>query len=260
MIKYKTDIDIGYMRASADLLGRVHGILAQNITPGVTTRQLDKIAEEFIRDHQASPSFLNYRGFPFSLCISKNEVVVHGLPDDNALVDGDIISIDCGVFLDGYHADSAYTYPIGEVDPEILALMRVTKQCLHKGIEQMIKGKRVGDISFAIQSHAQNYGYSVVRELVGHGVGKNLHEKPDVPNYGKRGRGAKIQNGMVLAIEPMINLGKKEVVKEKDGWTVRTKDRKASAHYEHTVAFHEDKTEILTTFKYIEQDFQYEHA
>ena len=241
------------MRISADLLGRTHGEVAKSIRAGVTTKQLDKIAFEFISDNGAKPSFLHYKGFPATLCISVNEVVVHGFPSDYVLREGDIISVDCGVFLNGFHADSAYTYGIGQISPEVKKLLAVTKESLFKGIEQVKPYGRVGDIGFAIQSHVQKFGYTVVRELTGHGVGRNLHEEPDVPNFGKRGNGVLLRNGMTLAIEPMINLGKKDIVQEKDGWTIRTRDRMPSAHFEHTVALFDNKPLILTTFKYIEE-------
>jgi len=260
MIYYKKESDLEMMRKSADLLGRAHAEVAKSVAPGIKTKDLDKIAEEFIKDNGAYPSFLNYGGFPGSLCISVNEVVVHGIPGNYELKDGDIISIDCGVFLNEYHADSAYTYPVGEVSKEVLSLLKTTKESLYKGIEQTKVGNRLGDVSYAIQSYCEKKGYSVVRELVGHGIGKNLHEKPEVPNFGNRGRGIKIQDGLVIAIEPMINLGGRKVVQERDNWTIRTKDRKPSAHYEHTVAVVNGEPEILTTFKYIEEVFQYSYA
>lgn len=255
-IQYKTEEEIDLIRASAQLLARVHGEVAGLIKEGITTRQLDQRAEEFIRDHGGVPSFKGYNKFPFSLCLSPNSVVVHGFATDEPLKNGDILSVDCGVLLDGYHADSAYTYPIGEVAPEVLVLLRETKASLYKGIEKAVSGNRVGDISYAIQNHVGPLGYGVVRELVGHGVGAKLHEKPEVPNYGKRGAGPLLQTGLVLAIEPMVNLGKKDVVQEADGWTIRTKDRKPSAHFEHTIVVRKDKAEILTSFKYIEKALQ----
>jgi methionyl aminopeptidase len=214
---------------------------------------LDKVAEEFIRDHGGVPSFKGYNGFPSSLCISVNEVVVHGFPSEYELKDGDIISVDCGVFHQGFHSDSAYTYPIGEVPPSVLALLRATRDSLYLGIEQATFGNRVGDIGHAIQKFVEAKGYTVVRELVGHGLGRKLHEAPEVPNYGKKGSGPLLKQGMVIAIEPMINLGTRNIVQEKDGWTIRTADRKPSAHYEHTIAIFEDRTEVLTTHKYIEE-------
>lgn len=260
MIKYKSESDLEMMRASAQLLGKAHGEVAKHVRPGIATKELDKIAEEFIKDNGAHPSFLNHNGFPASLCMSVNEVVVHGFPSDYVLKDGDIVSIDCGVYLNGYHADSAYTYPIGEVKPEVLQLLKTTKESLYVGIEKVKVGNRLGDLGFTIQNYCEKRGYSVVRELVGHGIGKKLHEKPEVPNFGRRGQGVKFQNGLVIAIEPMINLGTRKVVQERDGWTIRTRDRKPSAHYEHTVAVVNGEAEVLTTFKYIEEVFNYSYA
>jgi methionyl aminopeptidase len=256
MIYYKTEEEVALIRESAAILGKTHGLLAREVKPGVTTLALDKIAEEFIRDHQAAPSFKGYSGFPFSLCISVNENVVHGFPSDYELKEGDIVSIDCGVLHKGFHSDSAYTYGVGEIDQEIKELLAHTKASLYLGIEQAVAGKRIGDIGYAIQSYVEDKGYTVVRELVGHGLGKSLHEEPEVPNYGKRGKGPKLKPGMVLAIEPMVNLGVRNIVQEQDGWTIRTADRKPSAHFEHTVVIWEDKTEILTTHKYIEEVYQ----
>lgn len=253
MIYYKTKDDIELIRKSADLLGRTHGEIAKAIKPGITTKSLDKIAYDFIKDNGALPSFLNYDGFPASLCISVNHQVVHGLPSSYILKDGDIASIDCGVFLYNFHSDSAYTYPVGEISLEDSKLLEVTKNSLYRGIEAIKKGSRIGDIAYAIQSLVESNNFSVVRELVGHGVGRNLHEDPQVPNYGKRGSGFKLSDGLVLAIEPMVNAGKKNVVKGKDGWTIETSDMKNSAHFEHTVAIVDGKPDILTTFKYIEE-------
>jgi methionyl aminopeptidase len=253
VIQYKTEEEIDLMREAGRLLAQAHGEVAKLIREGVTTYELDRRAEEFIRDNGAVPSFKGLYGFPHSLCLSPNSVVVHGFATNEPLQSGDILSVDCGVLLNGYHADSAYTYPIGEVAPEVLQLLQDTKESLYKGIEQAVSGNRVGDISFAIQNYVAPKGYGVVRELVGHGVGAKLHEKPDVPNYGKRGSGPKLQTGMTLAIEPMITLGKKDVMQEKDGWTIRTRDKKPAAHFEHTVAVRKDKAEILTSFEYIEK-------
>jgi len=254
MIYLKSDQEIALIKASAQVLGKAHAEVAKRIRPGVTTKELDRIAEEFIRDNGGIPSFKGYNGtYPASLCISVNETVVHGIPGRYELKEGDIVSIDCGVKLGGYHSDSAYTYPVGEISPEVRELLVRTKQSLYAGIEKAVEGGRVGDIGFAVQSYVEKFGYSVVRELVGHGVGKSLHESPEVPNYGKRGQGAKLKEGMVIAFEPMINLGKKNIVQERDGWTIRTADRKPSAHYEHTVAIRKGKAEILTTFQYIEE-------
>lgn len=253
MIHYKTSEEVEHIKQSADILGRAHGEIAKHVKKGVKTSFLDKVAEEFIRDHGAVPSFKGYNGFPSSLCISVNEVVVHGFPSEYELKDGDIISVDCGVFHQGFHSDSAYTYPIGEVPPSVLALLKATRDSLYLGIEQAIFGNRVGDIGHAIQKFVEAKGYTVVRELVGHGLGRKLHEAPEVPNYGKKGSGPLLKEGMVIAIEPMINLGTRNIVQEKDGWTIRTADRRPSAHYEHTIAIFEDRTEVLTTHKYIEE-------
>jgi methionyl aminopeptidase len=253
MIFLKSDEEVSLIKESAQVLGKAHAEVAKWIKPGVTTKQLDKIADEFIRDNQGSPSFKGYNGFPSALCISLNETVVHGFPSQYQLREGDVISIDCGVKLNGFHSDSAYTYPIGNVSGEVINLLKRTKQSLYLGIEQATEGKRVGDIGYSIQTYVERFGYGVVRELVGHGVGRNLHESPEVPNYGKRGQGPKLREGMVIAIEPMITLGKRAVVQEKDGWTIRTTDRKPAAHFEHTVLVRKGKAEILTTFKYIEE-------
>ena len=260
MIYYKTEEDLEKIRESAQLLGRTHGEVAKLVGVGVTTKELDKVAEQFIKDHGAHPSFLGFNGFPASLCISVNDVVVHGFPSSYKLKSGDIISIDCGVYKNGFHADSAYTYVVGDVSDEVRNLLKVTKESLYLGIEQVAPGNRIGDISFAVQSHAEDHDYTVVRELVGHGVGKNLHEKPEVPNYGKRGRGPKLKSGLVLAIEPMINLGKRSIIQDNDGWTIRTRDGLPSAHFEHTVAVKPDGYEILTTFKYIEEVLKEQYA
>ncbi len=257
MIHYKTSEEVELIKKSAEILGRAHGEVAKNVKEGVKTSLLDKVAEEFIRDHDGVPSFKGYNGFPASLCISVNEVVVHGFPSQYELKDGDIISIDCGVFHQGFHSDSAYTYPIGEVSPSIIKLLKATRDSLYLGIEQAVFGNRIGDIGFAVQKFVEAKGYTVVRELVGHGLGRNLHEAPEVPNYGKKGSGVPLKAGMVIAIEPMVNLGTRNIVQERDGWTIRTADRKASAHYEHTVAIFENRTEVLTTHKYIEENFKF---
>jgi methionyl aminopeptidase len=257
MIHYKTSEEVMIIKEGAQILGKAHGEVAKYVKEGVKTSFLDKIAEEYIRDFNGVPSFKGYNGFPSSLCISVNEVVVHGFPSDYVLKDGDIISVDCGVFHQGFHSDSAYTYPVGEVSPQVLSLLKATKESLYLGIESAVFGNRIGDIGFAIQKFVESKGYTVVRELVGHGLGKNLHEAPEVPNYGKKGSGPLMKDGLVIAIEPMINLGTRNIVQERDGWTIRTADRKASAHYEHTVAVFEDKTEILTTHQYIEENFKF---
>jgi methionyl aminopeptidase len=256
-VYYKTQKDIEIMRLSAEILGKAHGEVAKMVKAGVKTKDLDKRAEEFIRDNNAVPSFLNLYGFPASLCISVNDVIVHGVPDEYELRDGDIVSIDCGVLFNGFHADSAFTYPIGEVAPKTMDLLRTTRESLYKGIECVKVNGRLGDVGFAIQKHVEAKGFSVVRELVGHGVGKDLHEEPIVQNYGRRGDGKKLLNGLVIAIEPMINMGKKDVLKSEKEHGIRTIDGKPSAHYEHTVAIVNGKAEVLTTFKYIEEVFKF---
>lgn len=253
VIHYKSNEELDIIRESGIILGKAHAEIAKIIKPGVKTKELDKIAYQFIADNGGIPSFKGYNGFPATLCISVNEVVVHGFPSEYELKDGDIISVDCGVKYKGFHSDSAYTYPVGNVKEEVLKLLRITKESLYKGIEQAVVGNRIGDIGFSIQTFVEKEGYSVVRELVGHGLGKNLHEKPEVPNYGNRGKGLKLEENLVIAIEPMINLGKKNVVQENDGWTIRTSDKMPSAHFEHTVAVKKGKPEILTTFEFIEK-------
>ncbi|HET6228013.1 MAG TPA: type I methionyl aminopeptidase [Bacteroidia bacterium] len=250
---YKTKEEIELIRESSLLVAKALAEVAKVIKPGITTLALDKVAYEFIKDNNAIPAFLNFNGFPNSLCISVNSQVVHGIPGKYELKNGDIVSVDCGVLKNKFYGDSAYTFPIGEVKPEILKLLQVTKESLYKGIEMAVAGKRIGDVGEAIQSHAESNGFSVVRELVGHGVGKNLHEAPEVPNYGKKGSGLKLEEGLVIAIEPMINLGKKGVTQENDGWTIRTVDNLASAHFEHTLAIGKDKADVLSSFEYIEE-------
>ena len=257
MVNLKTEEELVIIRESAQILGKAHGEIAKHVRPGVKTITLDKLAEAFIRDHGGVPSFKNYRGFPASLCISANEIVVHGFPSNYEVKEGDILSVDCGVQYKGYHSDSAYTYPLEGCKPETLLLLERTYESLYLGIGQAKAGNRIGDVAFAIQSYVESFGYGVVRELVGHGVGKKLHEDPEVPNYGKRGKGVKIVPGMVFAIEPMINQGTRNVVQERDGWTIRTADKKPSAHFEHMVAIHADRTEILTTHEYIEENYSY---
>ncbi len=257
MIEYKTSEEIQRIRESADILSRAHGLIASLVKPGVATKVLDAKAEEFILDHGGKPSFKGFNGFEYALCISVNENVVHGFPGDYELRDGDIISVDCGVFYNGFHSDCAYTYPVGNVAPDVLKLLKVTKESLYLGIDKALAGNRLGDVGFAIQDHVEAEGFTVVRELVGHGLGRNLHESPEVPNYGKRGKGPKIKNGLVIAIEPMVNLGVRNIVQEADGWTIRTADRMPSAHFEHTVAIVDGKPEIITTHKYIEEVFKF---
>ncbi len=252
MIHYRTDSEIELLRKAALLVGKTLGEVGKHIRPGIRTIELDKIAEEFIRDHGAIPAFKGYEGFPGSLCISVNDAVVHGIPGNYELRDGDIVSIDCGTILDGYVGDSAYTFTVGEVSEEIKLFLQRSKESLYKGIEQAVSGNRIGDIGYAIQSYVEQFGYGVVRELVGHGVGRKLHEDPQVPNYGKRGTGTKLSEGIVIAIEPMITFGKKDIIQERDGWTIKTKDRKPAAHFEHDVAVRNGKAEILSSFEWIE--------
>lgn len=253
MIHYRTDSEIELLRKAALLVGKTLGEVGKHIRPGIRTIELDRIAEEFIRDHGAIPAFKGYEGFPGSLCISVNDAVVHGIPGNYELRDGDIVSVDCGTILDGYVGDSAYTFTVGEVSEEIKLFLQRSKESLYKGIEQAVSGNRIGDIGYAIQSYVEQFGYGVVRELVGHGVGRKMHEDPQVPNYGRRGTGTKLSEGIVIAIEPMITLGKKDIVQERDGWTIKTKDRKPAAHFEHDVAVRNGKAEILSSFEWIEE-------
>ncbi len=254
MIYLKTDEEVECMRRSNDLLGRALAEVAKAVRPGVTTAQLDKIAHDYICDNGGIPSCLGYEGYPATLCTSVNEQVVHGIPSDKVVLkDGDIIDVDTCVLLDGFQADAAYTFPVGDVAAETLQLMRTTKEALYLGIAQAVTGHRLGDIGFAIQSHCEKAGYSVVREFVGHGIGREMHEEPEVCNYGRRGNGIVLKSGMTLAIEPMINLGRRNVVIEEDGWTARTIDRKPSAHYELSVCVRNGKADILSTFDYIRQ-------
>jgi len=256
MIGLKSDEEIEILRENNLLVSKTLAEVARHIRPGVTTRELDHIAEEFILDHGAVPGFKGYGGFPATLCTSVNDQVVHGIPSDYELQEGDILSVDCGVIRNGFYGDSAYTFAVGEVDEEKRRLMRVTRECLERGVAQAVAGNRVGDIGHAVQQHAESHGYSVVRELVGHGLGKKLHEPPEVPNFGKRGHGPKLREGMVICIEPMINMGVKEVYQDRDGWTIHTADRQPSAHYEYAVAVRKNKADILTTFTYIEEVLQ----
>jgi len=251
MIKLKSKEEIEIMRESALVVSKTLGVIAAEIKPGVTPLHLDKLAEECILDLGAKPGFKGMYDYAFTLCTSVNEQVVHGIPTDTPLEDGDIISVDCGSFMNGYYGDHAYTFEVGEVKPEVQKLLRVTHECLNLGIEQMRAGNRMGDLGFAIQNHAEKNGYGVVRELVGHGIGQEMHEEPQVPNYGKRGRGSKMQEGLVLAIEPMINMGVKNVKQLNDGWTIVTADGKPSAHFEHDVAIVDGKPEVLSTFDFI---------
>lgn len=258
MIFLKTEDEIELLRKSNRLVGQTLGELAKVIRPGVTTGELDKVAEEFIRDNGAIPTFKGFPNqygnpFPASICTSVNEQVVHGIPGDVVLKDGDIVSVDCGTCLNGFCGDSAYTFCVGEVDEEMRRLLKTTKEALYVGIENAVHGKRVGDIGYAIQQYCESRSYGVVREFVGHGIGKEMHEEPQVPNYGKRGYGALLKRGMCIAIEPMITQGERQIVMERDGWTVRTRDRKCAAHFEHTVAIRAGQADVLSTFDFIEE-------
>ena len=252
-IQYKNLEEIEKIRASDLLVSKTLGEVAKVIGEGVKTIELNKLAEEFIRDHGGVPAFLNYNGFPYSLCISLNDQVVHGFPGEYVIQDGDVVSVDCGVVLNGFVGDSAYTFPIGNVVDDTLRLLKITKECLQLAIDKAVVGMRIGDVGYAVQEHAEKNGFGVVKELVGHGVGFKLHEKPEVPNYGRRGSGIKLEEGMVIAIEPMINGGKPGVKFWDDGWTVSTIDKKPSAHYEHSVAVKKGKADVLSTFQYIEE-------
>lgn len=254
MIYLKTDEEIELMREANQLVGKTLAEVGKHVAPGISTLQLDKIAEEFIRDHGAVPAFLGYGGFPNSICASVNEQVVHGIPSSTKILqEGDIISVDCGTILNGYVGDSAYTFCVGEVDPKVKDLLKTTKESLYLGIQAAVEGKRIGDICNAVQTYCESHNYSVVRELVGHGIGKRMHEEPEVPNYGRRGCGPLLKSGMCICIEPMINLGSKNVVFERDGWTVRTKDRKCSAHFEHCIAIRPEGPQILSSFDFIDE-------
>lgn len=253
MMIYKSNEEVELMRQSALLVSKTLSEVANLLKPGITTLSIDKMIGSFIHDHHAVPSFLNYRGYLFNSCISVNDVVVHGFPGSDELKEGDIVSIDIGIIFNGWHGDHAYTFAIGNPGEEVIRLIKVAKESLYKGIEKAVAGNRIGDIAFAIQEHTErNHGYGVVRALVGHGLGKNLHEDPQVPNYGKRGSGSKLKEGLVLAIEPMINLGKRDVYTEEDGWTVRTKDGKPSVHFEHDVCVRKIKADILSDYGVIE--------
>ncbi len=252
-IIYKTGEQIDLIRISSLLVGETLAAVAEMIRPGITTDEMDAVAEEFIRSHDATPSFKHYKGYPKSLCISVNEEVVHGIPGKRVLKEGDVVSVDCGVFKNGFHGDSAYTFAIGSVPPETEKLLRVTKESLLSGIAQAFEGNRLGDVSHAIQSHAEASNFGVVRELVGHGIGKRLHEKPEVPNYGKRGGGIMLKAGLVIAIEPMVNQGRKNVRQLNDGWTITTSDQLPSAHFEHTVAVKPGRADVLSSFAAIEE-------
>lgn len=258
MIFLKTEDEIELMRAANQLVAQTLAEVGRAVKPGVSTAQLDRLAEEFIRDHGAVPTFKGFPNpngvpFPGSICTSVNDVVVHGVPSEDCILqDGDIISVDCGVLLNDYNGDSCYTFQVGEVSPEVKALLRTTKEALYKGIEAATAGHRIGDISYAVQTHCEAAGYGVVREFVGHGIGREMHEDPQVPNYGRRGQGKQIKNGLCIAIEPMITMGTHEVYMDNDRWTIHTQDRKPAAHFEHTIAIHHGKVDILSSFEEIE--------
>lgn len=257
MIYYKTEEEIELMRNSSQLVSKTLAEIAKHIQEGIPTLDLDTLAETFIRDHGAEPGFKGYHGFPYSLCISVNDAVVHGFPSRQPLQAGDIVSVDCGVKWNGYYGDSAYTFAVGDIRPEHQQLLQITKESLYKGIEQAVAGKQIGDISAAVQQHTEKlHGYGVVRKLVGHGLGRNLHESPEVPNYGKSGKGLRLKKGLVIAIEPMINLGTADVYQDKDGWTIRTKDGKVSAHFEHSIAINNGNADILSRFDIIENSIK----
>jgi methionyl aminopeptidase len=254
MILIKTAEEVELLRQSNQLVSRTLAEVGRYVEPGVTTEKLDRIAETFIRDHGAVPGFLGYQGYPKTLCTSVNAQVVHGIPSDQVILrEGDMVSVDCGVIMNGFYGDTAYSFEVGEVSEKVRRLMTVTKECLALGAEHAMEGKRIGDIAHAVQQHAEQNGYSVVREMVGHGLGKNLHEAPEVPNYGRRGSGPKLKKGMVICIEPMINMGKRQISQEADGWTIRTADKLPSAHFEWAVAVDKGKADILSTFTYIEE-------
>ena len=254
MILIKTAEEIELMRESNQLVSTTLAELAKHIKPGVSTERLDQVAEAFIRDHGAVPGFLGYQGYPKTLCTSVNSEVVHGIPSEKVILkDGDLVSVDCGVVKDGFYGDTAFSFEVGEVSLEVRRLLDTTRESLIKGIEMAVDGNRVGDIGYAVQQHAESRGYSVVREMVGHGLGRNMHEAPEVPNYGRRGSGAKLKKGMVICIEPMINMGRRQIRQEPDGWTIRAADNKPSAHYELAVAIDKGKADILSTFSYIDE-------
>ncbi len=252
MIRIKTEEEIAILKENALLVSRTLAEVGKHVVPGVTTMELDKVAETFIRDHGAVPGFLGYGGFPYTLCLSVNDVVVHGFPSDYRLQEGDIVSVDCGTIYKGFYGDSAYTFPVGEVDAQTRKLLDVTKESLYRGISKAIEGNRIGDIGHAVQNYAESFGFSVVREFVGHGIGANMHEDPEVPNYGKSGRGKKLAEGMVICIEPMVNAGGKAIYLHENGWAVSTADKKKSAHFELMVAVRKERAEVLSTFDFIE--------
>lgn len=253
MLRIKTEEEVEVLRHNNLLVSKTLAEVAKLLKPGVSTLELDKRAEEFIRDNDAVPGFKGYHGFPNTLCTSVNSQVVHGIPSSYQLKEGDIVSVDCGVKKDGYYGDTAFTFEVGEVDPKVKQLLKVTREALWEGVNNAIVGKRLGDIGYSVQKHAEDNGFSVVREMVGHGLGSNLHEAPEVPNYGKRGKGAKLPDGLVLCIEPMINMGSKEILQDRDGWTIGTLDKMPSAHFEFAVVIRKGKADVLSTFDYIDQ-------
>ena len=255
----KSEEEVELLRASNMLVSRTLGMLAPEIKPGVTTLYLDRLAEEYIRDHDAIPGFKGYNGVPATLCTSVNEAVVHGIPSDYVMQEGDIISVDCGVILKGYYGDSAFTFAVGEIDARVRRLLDITRESLDAGVRMAIEGNRIGDIAYAVQTVAERAGFTVVRELVGHGIGKKLHESPEVPNFGRRGSGTKLQKGMVICIEPMINMGRRDTIQSGDGWTVKTGDGKPSAHFEYAVAIDKGKADVLTTFEFIDKELKKSH-
>lgn len=252
-IQYKSESEIELIRESSLLVGKTLAEVAKILKPGISTKALDKIAETYIRDNGALPGFKGYNGFPATLCISINDEIVHGIPGERIVKDGDIVSIDCGTYKNGYYGDSAYTFAIGNISEEVKLLLERTKASLYLAIEQAVAGKRVGDIGYAVQNYCEQFGYGIVRDLVGHGVGKHLHESPEVPNFGRRGTGAKLMEGMVLAIEPMVTLGNYNVKQDDDGWTIRTLDGLPAAHFEHDIAIRKGKADVLSTFSFIEE-------
>jgi len=255
MILNKTAEEIELLRESNQLVSKTLAELAKYIKPGVSTERLDQIAETFIRDHKAVPGFLGYQGYPKTLCTSVNSEVVHGIPSEKViLMEGDQLSVDCGVVLNKFYGDTAFSFEVGEVSAEVRRLLDITRECLQKGVEQAVEGNRIGDIGYAVQQHAEKAGYTVVREMVGHGLGRHLHEAPEVPNYGRRGTGPKLKKGMVLCIEPMINMGRRQISQDPDGWTIRTADNKPSAHFEWAVAIDKGKADVLSTFSYIDEE------
>ena len=252
MLKPKTEEEIELLRENGILVSKTLAEVGKAVAPGVTTKELNRVAETFIRDHGAIPSFLGFEGFPAAICASVNDVVVHGIPGKDILQDGDIVSVDCGALLNGFNGDSCYTFCVGEVSPEVKELLRVTKEALYDGIRAACAGKRLGEIGCAVQAHCENAGYGVVREFVGHGIGRDMHEDPQVPNYGKKGNGVMIKNGLCIAIEPMITMGSPQIYMMPDRWTIKTRDGKPAAHFEHTIAIHHGHPDILSSFEKIE--------